>query len=314
MKVTALNPAPTVGPSNALDLPVLNPAPGITSISPISVEVRLEVNAPALPITVAGFGFQTDAKILIESVEIPTQFVNAGLLAGFIPPSSLQTGGARRITVRNPPPAVAQSEALPLLVINLTPILSSLDAGPLTFDPDRATAENQYVAPIVLHGSNFGSNSIYEVSDPCASAELSFGAIGASVVSAHQAILPVTIGCAATYSVRVRTPQPGGGISQMLTFTVASSTAPGTPVINSLSPSAVPAGSASFALTISGANFESGVVISLGSSILFPTSNTGSSIRVTVPAYLITQPGPIPVVVTNPSPTGSSNRVLFQVN
>jgi hypothetical protein len=311
LKVTALNPAPTVGPSNALDLPVLNPVPGITSIAPTSAEVRLEANAPPLPITVAGFGFQPDAKILVDNVEIPTQFVNAGLLTGSIPRSSLQTGGVRQITVRNPPPTVSQSEALPLFVSNLRPILSSIDSGPLTFDPSRPSSENKYVAPIILHGSNFASNSIYEVSDPCNSGSASFVSIGATVVSAHEAILPVTIGCAAAYDVRVRTPQPGGGISEVLTFIVASSSQPGTPVISSLSPSAVPVGSASFTLTILGANFESGAVVSFGSAILYPTANTGTSISVTVPAYLVTQTGPIPVVVTNPSPTGSSNRVLF---
>jgi hypothetical protein len=309
LKVTALNPAPTVGPSNALDLPVLNPVPGITSIAPTSAEVRLEANAPPLPITVVGFGFQPDAKIMFDSVEIPTQFVNAGLLTGSIPRSSLQTGGVRRITVRNPPPTVAQSEALPLFVSNLPPILSSIDTGPLTFDPARATTENEYVAPIILHGSNFASNSIYELSDPCHSG--GFGPIGATLVSAHQAILPVTIACAATYDVRVRTPQPGGGISEVLSFTVASASQSGTPVISSLSPSAVPVGSASFTLTIFGTNFESGATVSFGSSILYPTANTGTSISVTVPAYLVTQTGAIPVVVTNPSPTGSSNRVLF---
>src|SRR5204862_8214049 len=46
LKITALNPAPTVGASNSLDLSVLNPAPGLLSSDPSSAEVRLEPNAP----------------------------------------------------------------------------------------------------------------------------------------------------------------------------------------------------------------------------------------------------------------------------
>src|SRR5436309_9442190 len=77
VKVTAMNPSPTVGASNALDLPVMNPVPVALSISPNSADVRLETNAPALPITVSGFGFKQGATILVAGTAIPTTLQNS---------------------------------------------------------------------------------------------------------------------------------------------------------------------------------------------------------------------------------------------
>src|SRR5262245_43331487 len=134
-----------------------------------------------------------------------------------------------------------------------------------------------------------------------------------SLVNSHEALLFATIACTGTYQVRARTPQPGGGISQTLAFTVSDYSTPSSTVISSLAPHSVPARSASFALTITGANFQNGAVVSFGSAVLFPSLIQSSSITVTVPSYLLTVPDVIPIVVTNPSTAGSSNRVLFTV-
>jgi hypothetical protein len=54
--------------------------------------------------------------------------------------------------------------------------------------------------------------------------------------------------------------------------------------------------------------------VSFGSAVLFPSAVSSTQITVTVPGYLITVPGSVPVTVTNPGPSGGSNRVLFSVN
>jgi len=346
LKVTAINPQPTIGPSNALDLAVLNPTPGLLALSPSSAEVRLEANAPSIQITVTGFGFKDGAKIRVGSFEIPTTYVRATTLIGQIPQNAMQIGGAFSVVVSNPQPAVATSEALPFLLINLPPALNSIDPGVLFFDSSRP--EEIFTAPVVMRGSNFGPNSTFELTAPCVppddsgssggipgsaggSGSGSGGSTGSggsgsgsgsgsggstvssSLVNSHEAILFATIACTGTYQVRVRTPQPGGGISQTLAFTVSDYSAPSSPVISSLSPNTAPARSASFTLTITGANFQNGAVVSFGSAVLFPSSIQSSSITVTVPSYLLTIPDVVPVVVTNPSTAGSSNRVLFTV-
>jgi hypothetical protein len=310
VKVAAVNPSPTVGPSNPLDLAVLNPAPGVLAISPTTTEVKLEPNSPPLTLNVTGFNFRTGAAILVGGIEVPTTFGSSSSLLGVVPASALQIGGVFPVSVRNPQPAVAESEAIPLTVNNLLPLLSSLDAGTLTYDVTRPT--ESFLAPVIFHGSNFGPNSIYEVLAPCAGT--TFGGSGGVAVSSHEAIVGITIACAGVYQVRVRTPQPGGGVSEILSFNVATASPQGAPIITTLTPSVLPAGSATFTMTVSGSNFVGGAVVSFGTSVLFPTSVTATAITVTVPGYLVTQVGLIPVTVTNPGPTGSSNRVLFTVN
>jgi carboxypeptidase family protein len=309
LKVAALNPAPTVGPSNALDLAVMNPTPGVTAISPMTTEVKLEPNAPPLSLNVVGFGFKPGATILLGAVEVPTTYGNSSSLLGTVPASALLVGGVFPVSVKNPDPSVAQSEALPLNVNNLLPVLSSIYAGPLTFDDTRT---DTYAAPIILTGSNFGPNSVVEVSPPC-SAGGTFGTASAQYISSHQLIATVTIGCSGDYLLRVKTPQPGGGISSIFDFLVDSAAEPVAPVITSLSPTAVAAGSGTFTLTITGGTYLNGAVVSFGSAVLFPTAVSSTQITVTVPGYLVTAAGSIPITVTNPGPTGGSNRVLFTV-
>src|SRR5205085_1215500 len=119
--------------------------------------------------------------------------------------------------------------------------------------------------------------------------------------------------CPGDYLLRVRTPQPGGGISTIYQFTVASANTPVAPVISLLSPGAVRAGSGTFILTITGGTFQSGAVVSFGSAVLFPTAVSSTQVNVTVPGYLVSSAGSIPVTVTNTGPSGGSNRVLFTV-
>ncbi len=149
------------------------------------------------------------------------------------------------------------------------------------------------------------------------------GAVGATVVGSHEAVMTVTINCTGQYMVDVRNPQPGGGVSKTSAFNVVPFTPSSSPTIDDpafnsaptlgLFPPVAPARSPDFTLTITGSNFQPGAVVSFGSAVLFPALVTSTTITVTVPAYLVTQPGLVPVVVTNPT-GGSSNRVLFGVN
>jgi hypothetical protein len=383
LKISAMNPSPTIGPSNSLDLAVTNPVPGVLNIYPNTAEVRLEPNSPPIPLTVAGFGFKKGAKIKVGTFEIPTTFISATTLIGDIPQKALQIGGAFPVIVVNPAPSLGTSESLPLLVTNLRPVLDSIDAGVLLFDTTRPG--EFFPAPIVLHGSNFGPSSVFELNPPCTPPSDEMDAFGgggstsgsggastggsggtggtggtggsggtggtgtgstggsggttgtggstgtggtggssgtapsgpapasSTLVTSHEAIMIASIGCPGTYYIRVRTPQPGGGLSEMLSFVVSGFSQPNSPVITSLSPESTAAGSTSRTLTINGNNFQIGAVVSFGGAVLFPSTVTATTMTVVVPSYLLAVPDVIPVVVTNPSVGGSSNRVLFTV-
>jgi hypothetical protein len=308
LNVTAINPAPTVGPSNSLNLPVVNPVPSVLTISPNTATLELEPNDPPLSLTVTGFGFKQGATINVNGVNIPTTFQSSTSLTGLVPPTSLQLGGTTAVSVVNPDPSAGPSASVPLYVLNLVPVLTSVETDrQLTFDSSRPT--QTYPATIIVRGSNFSSASIFEVSTCGAPAST----IGAALVSSHEANLPITITCVGQYKVDVRAPQPGGGTSQTLSFNVIAATPATPPAITSFNPPTAPGLNVPFTLTITGTNFEQGALVGFGSAVLTPKSVTSTTIMVDIPGYLINEHGQIPVVVTNPDAGGSSNRALFPV-
>ena len=135
---------------------------------------------PPLAITVSGFGFKQGAAINFNGADIPTTFQSATSLAGTIPQGSLLVGGAFAVNVKNPDPSLGASNALPLLLSNLQPLLTAVETDRvLTFDPGRPN--DTYPAPIVVRGSNFSTVSIFELSNTCTIAGLSVSPSTATV-------------------------------------------------------------------------------------------------------------------------------------
>ena len=148
------------------------------------------------------------------------------------------------------------------------------------------------------------------------------GAVGATVISSHEAIMTVYHQLHGPIFGRRTQSAARRRHLQDLAFNVIpfkpSSSPTIDPAFNSaatlgLFPPVAPARSPDFTLTITGSNFQPGAVVSFGSAVLFPSLVTSTTITVAVPAYLVAQSGLVPVVVTNPT-GGSSNRVLFGVN
>jgi hypothetical protein len=315
LKVTAIHVQPTVGPSNELTVSLFNPIPGVTSISPSTLEVRLDPNSLPVPLTVNGFGFAKEAVVLVEGVEVPTEYRNSTLLIGSVPQKLLETAKIVVVSVKNPPPTLGTSEAMPLSLYNLVPTVTSIDASLLLFDPIPRQADDDepgYTAQVIIRGTNFAKEGLlYVISSPCPDLVADFAG---ERISSTMIIAKVNIACSGTYRLGVINPQPGGGLSNMLSFNVAPYVAPTPLAVTNLSPAGIVSGASTFSLTISGSRFASGVVVNFGTAVLFPTSVTSNQIVVSVPSYLVRSPGIIPVSVTNPDVTGNSNRLLFTVN
>jgi hypothetical protein len=314
LKVTALNVSPTVGPSNELTVSLFNPIPGVTSISPNTVEVRLDPNSLPLQLTVNGFGFSKDALVVVGSSEVPTEYRSSTQLIGSVPQKLLEKAEIVTVSVKNPPPTLGTSEAMPLSLYNLVPTVTSLDASPILFDPVPRFLDDDpsFPAQVVIRGTNFAKEGlIYVIGTPC---DDKVGSLTGERISSTMIIGKLTIGCTGTYRMGVVNPQPGGGLSNLLSFNVAQYVAPAAVTVSGISPVAVVAGSNSFMLTITGSRFASGAVVNFGTAVLFPTSVTSNQVVVSIPSYLVRSSGILPVTVTNPDVTGSSNRILFTVN
>jgi hypothetical protein len=169
LKVTATNPPPTIGPSNALDLPVFNPVPVITSISPDHGTVQSEPNSPGITtFVVNGFGFKPGATINFGGTVLQATFNSSISLTSAIPQQQLQVGAAVPVFVVNPDPSVGPSGSVPFSLLNLVPLLTSVEPvnGPLSFDNSRAN--EGYAATLLARGSNFEIGvSVFETISLC---------------------------------------------------------------------------------------------------------------------------------------------------
>ncbi|MBI2150401.1 MAG: hypothetical protein HYU27_07330 [Acidobacteria bacterium] len=314
LKVTALNPQPTVGPSNALTVSLFNPIPGMTSIAPNSTAVRLDPNSLPLELTVNGFGFSKDAIVTIDGTEVPTEYRSSTLLIGSVPQKVLEAAKILVVKVKNPPPTLGTSEALPLSLYNLVPTLRSLDASPLVFDPNPRFKDDKpsFTAQVVIRGTNFTKDGlIYVIATPC---DTDVGGLSGERVSSTLIVGTIKIACLGLYKLGVVNPQPGGGLSELVGFTVSEYVAPTAVSITGLAPAGILAGADTFTLTISGSNIAQGAVVNFGTAVLFPASVTSNAIVVTIPSYLVKSSGIVPVSITNPDATGNSNRLLFTLN
>jgi hypothetical protein len=193
---------------NDFDASLLGPTPKPTllSISPTSIDAR-PGGGPPLLLTVTGSQFVAGAKVLLNGVEVPTQYLSPVLLNASVPSTLLEAGGTVQVTVRNPLPTLGISNALPLVVVNPGPFLASVEPASMAFTPGVPVV-------ITLHGANFAPGSSYELTPPCASVFVT------NRISGDTATITINMQCAGTYSVRVRTPEPGGGISQTLSMVV----------------------------------------------------------------------------------------------
>ncbi len=307
LTITAANPSPTVGPSNELLVDVFSQIPGMISITPTSATVRLEPNSPSLTLSVKGFGYLKDAVVLFGSEPLPTTFLSSTALTATLEQGLMDTGGSFAISVQNPPPTLGQSEARPLILNNLRPVLESVDAGPLTFDDGRPN--DSYNAAVILNGANFGPTSGATVS-ACGAAPVPVTGVA---VNTQQIVATVTIKCSGDYFLTVGAPQPGGGGSATESFNVAVAGGAAAPTIATLNPNIVAPGSPSVTITISGGGFVAGALVNFGTAVLTPDSVAPTVIVVTVPGLLLGTSGFVPVSVTNPDASGSTKRLFFSV-
>jgi len=101
-------------------------------------------------------------------------------------------------------------------------------------------------------------------------------------------------------------PSPSVSSSSGLNFTVNVGTYP-VPVLNSISPSTVVAGSLPFTLNVFGADFAPGATLNINGADLKPSSMSPVNMYVTIPSSAIMTPGQLPITAVNPGPGGGSS-------
>ncbi|HMD32717.1 MAG TPA: hypothetical protein VKG84_12465 [Candidatus Acidoferrales bacterium] len=267
-----------------------NPLPMITGLSPSSVFA----GSPLFPLTVTGTNFVNGSMIQVgEAAPLNTTFNSSTSVTATIPAADVAQTGPILISVVNPLPGGGTSNALQFQVLpSLPPTLTSIS-------PTMAIAGG---AAFVLSvtGTNFAASAAVQAN----------GAPAVTVFntdSSLTATIPATaIAAAGALSITVLSPAPNGVTSNALPLQVNNPV----PVLSSLSPASVLAGSATFTLTIAGTGFVSGASVLVNTSTRTPSSITATSLAISIPAALVAATGTLSITVTDPAPGGGVSNTL----
>ncbi|NLE44894.1 MAG: DUF11 domain-containing protein [Chloroflexi bacterium] len=296
--VTVFNPSPGGGASNVVTFTVNNPVPTISELSHVTVPA----GSADVTLVVTGTSFalgEGHAVLRWSEDELDTTVSSRTRLTATIPASQLAAAGLYTLTVRNPGPGGGVSNQLFITVENRVPAITSVSA-------DSATAGDPTFT-LVVTGTGFATGSDH--------AALRWNGEDRDTTVSSQTGLAATILAsdlieAGIYTVTIRNPQPGGGVSDPVTFTVNNRA----PSISALSRVTAPVGSPGFTLVVTGTDFAMGT----HSAALYwngegkaTTVNSHTRLTADILPSDLTEAGVYTVTVRNPEPGGGVSNQLF---
>lgn len=295
LSLTAVNAKPGGGTSSASAVSVVapNPVPTISSLNPASVTA----GSTAPIVTVTGTGFVASTVINVSGNARATSFISATQVSVTLNAADVSTAGTLSLAAVNPSPGGGASSGVSLPINNPT-------VGVIHLSPNSLTSGAASPATVTVTGSTFVASSVVQVNGAARAttyvnaSTLSFVATVAD--QASQAVLAVT----------VTNPAPGGGTSPVANLTIALLTP--TPVITSVTPNPLIAGSSDTFISVAGTGFTSNsVVLWNGSPLISGISYyPASSIYATVPAADLTTAGTASVTVKTPTANPSLSNAL----
>jgi hypothetical protein len=202
--VTVFNPLPDGGTSNAINFTVtINPVPVITSLSQTSAFA----GAAPFSLTVNGSSFISSSVVDWNGSSVATTFVNSTQLTASISVSLLLAVGTFPVTVFNPSPGGGTSIAINFTVSALpVPVIASLSA--------TSAVEGAASISLTVNGSSFVNSSVVRWNG---------NSVPTAFVNSTQLTASISTRLLAdegTSPVTVFSPQPGGGTSNAITFTI----------------------------------------------------------------------------------------------
>ena len=299
--VTVFTPAPGGGTSNAQIFTITvanNPVPTTTGLSPVSATA----GGTGFTLTVNGNSFINGSSVQWNGSNRTTTYVSTNQLTAAILTSDLTTTGTATVTVFTPAPGGGTSNAQAFVISvanNPAPLTTSLN-------PTTATAGSSGFT-LTVNGNSFINGSTIQWN----------GSNRATTyVSATQltaAILASDLTTTGTATVTVFTPAPGGGTSNVQTFTITVSDNP-VPATASISPVSATAGGSAFTLTVNGNSFINGSSVQWNGASRTTTYVSTNQLTAAILASDLTTTGTATVTVFTPAPGGgTSNAQTFTI-
>lgn len=280
-------------PDNSASAPVSfmvtsQPPPTLSGITPASIAA----GSAAFTLAALGQNFQNGAVILFNGAPLTTAYLGPTQLTAQLSAVLIQAPGTALIQVRNPDGQLSATATLAIL---------SRPPRILTLSPTSSAAGTQSLT-LAISGTDFqpGAVVLFQ-NDPLPTTFVSATQLSALLVNATLLAIP------GSRTVAVR--NPDGSVSNTVFFQVVGIA----PVITSIEPGTLPAGSPATLIRVSGANFSMNAQVYWNQSPL-PTSflNSGT-LSASVGAELLAAPLSASIIVRNADGT-VSNPFSFTVS
>jgi membrane-bound inhibitor of C-type lysozyme len=326
-QLSAVVPANLIATAGTAFLSVLNPGNATSNV------VVFTINAAAGPsilsagglspasavagsagfqLSVTGSNFVSGATVQWAAGGTPqsltTAFVSSSQLTALVPAPLIAAAGNVFVSVQNPGNIVSN-----LVAFSITAVPGPMIAATGGVTPSSAAVGSAAVS-LSVSGANFVLGSMVQWSAGGTPVLLTTGFVSSTQLTA---LIPANL-LALPATALITVVNPGGSVSNAVSFGVTGSAAPPSPTLTSIAPVSAPAGSASLQLTIAGQNFvagsgsTTGSVVQWNGSPLTTTFVSASQLTAQVSSSLLQTPGTDFVVVVNGN--SSSSGATFQVN
>lgn len=213
VQVTVFNPTPGGGTSSPLNFSInatSNPAPVITSVSPLSATV----GGAAFTLTVTGSNFISSSVVQWNGSSRATTFVSSTQLTAAITAADIITAGSAQVTMFNPAPGGGVSNAVSFTISAAAAVGNPLPR--ITWISPMETTAGGTGASLTVWGVGFVPGSVVQWNGSNRSTTfISNTQLTASLTAADT----VTAG---RFPITVFSPTPGGGTSPTWEYTVTS--------------------------------------------------------------------------------------------
>lgn len=296
--ITVFNPAPAGGTSNTATLTINFAPPVITLLSPSSAVA----GGQAFQLNVTGTNFAPGSVVRWKGEDRTTAFISVTELAAQIPAADITNAGTATVAVFSPSPGGGLSNAITFTINPQARPLPRISA----LSPNSALAGSPEIT-LTVTGTNFVSDSVVRWNgQPRATTFVNSTQVTALIPASDLA----SVGNAL---VTVYTPPAGGGESNPLTFAINTPPNP-VPVVTSISPNTVGAGTGAFVLTVNGTGFVNGSTVQFNGSNRATTFISATQLTAQILAEDIAGANGPAIRVVSPSPGGgTSNEVILSV-
>lgn len=286
--IAVVNPTPGGGTSNQLTLPINNPAPMLTSLSPNATLV----GSAATLVTLTGSGFRPNSVVKVNGADRATTFDSATQLKTTLSMADLASAGTLKLAVFTATPGGGTSAELNFTVNNPAPTLTSLN-------PATAIAGGAAFT-LTVNGTGFVAGTVVKFNG----AERA-----ATIVNGTQLTLAITAGDianAGSAKLSVFNPTPAGGTSNELTLPINNPA----PVPTSVDKPTITAGTGATMLTITGSGFRPDSVGRVNGTDRVTTFVSATELKVALLGSDVASGGILKITVFTPTPGGGTSPEL----